>query len=80
MNVNKAYVAAKEQEKEMNTTIKDTGNVVEIFSPPRVLGPGNKAKITGDLALILKTGCNCRKKEERMWAIAEAKRRKPKAK
>ena len=45
---------------------------------PRVLGPGAQPKITGDLALDLKTGWDCRRKEDRMWALAEVKRRKPK--
>ena len=60
------------------TTANQTDDLVEVFSPPRVLGPGAQPRIVGDLALDLKTGWDCRKKEDRMWALAEVKRRKPK--
>ena len=60
------------------TTANQTDDLVEAFSPPRVLGPGAQPRIVGDLALDLKTGWDCRKKEDRAWALAEVKRRKPK--
>ena len=41
-------------------------DLAEIFSPPRVLDCENQSGISGDLALDLKTGWDCRKRGDRM--------------